>query len=266
MKTKIYLIIMTVLFFSGSLFSQNENEVVDGRIKLKDFSDTKVTLQYELPAGNFPNIPYQVTFNVKTTSEEFKVLVGLSGDHGDNVRPGDNLTLTWNFTEEGFVKSDVKDSEMTITGKRSVPPLNTSPSPITTSQGKQKKIKLPSVVVPSSIIAVGAGIFSFGISQELKAKDDYAFYKENVLAGSLVDNITITDELRTQYLDDAKSKRKQGITAMTIGGLASAAGAYLLIKKLEERNEVKKGFSFQPDIRIQNNTSTSVGGKVVFTF
>ena len=262
MKVKIYLILLVALFFSGNIFSQNKNEEVTGKITSRDFSDTKVTLKYELPVGDFSNIPYKVTFTVKTATEELNVLVGLKGDYGNNVRPGDNLSLTWNFTEEGFVKSDVKDSEMIITGTRSVPPIAITPQPITTKQ----KVKLPSVVLPSSVVAVGAGLFSYGILQELEAQDDYTFYKENVMSGTVVDNITITDELRTQYSDDAQNKRRKGITSMMAGGLVSAVGAYLLVKKVKARKETKRQLSFLPEIKFQNNASTSMGGKFVFNF
>ena len=273
MKAKIFLIIISFLFFSGNIFSQSKNEVVEATIKRTDFSDTKVTLKYELPAGNFPNTGYEVTLRVKLPNEEIDVQVGLGGDHGKNVMPSKNLSLIWNFTEEGFVKSDVKDAEMIITAKRTVTIVNVKPRPIS-----NKKIKLPSVALPSGMIAAGVGIIGLGISQELKAQDDYAFYKENVLAGEVVqvaneidgvevlEDLIITDEVRQEYYDDAKSKRGVGIVLMTLGGLTSAAGTYFLKKKLNERKKIKKGFSFQPDVQFNNNTSTSVGGKVVFTF
>ena len=264
MKIKILLTLLTILIFSGNIFSQDKKEVVNGKIKQTDFSDTKVTLKYELPSGDFPNIPYKVSFKVKTESEEINVLVGLSGDHGDNIRPSENLSLTWNFTEEGFVKSDIKDSEMSITGTRTVPPVNITPTSV--NLRNQKKVKLPSMIMPSSIVAVGIGVFGYGVSQELKAQDDYDFYKENTMAEEVVNNITITDALRTQYFEDAKSKRKQGIAAMAVGGLVSAAGVYLLMKKITARKEAKKRLSFQPDIKINNNASTSFGGRIVFRF
>jgi len=269
MKANIILTLIILIFFSGNLFSQDKNETVEGKVTRVDFSDTKVTINYELPAGDFPNIPYNVSLNIKTGEEDINVLVGLSGDYGKTVRPSNNLSLTWNFTEEGFVKSDFKDSEINIKGNRKVPKVNVSSQPIAANFGKKKKVKLPSVVVPSSVIAVGAGIFSFGISQELSAQDDYDFYKENrnfenENPGTLIleEKIAMSD----QYLEDAKSKRKTGVSSMVVGSLVAVGGVYLLMRKMKARTEAKKRLSFQPDVQFQNNISTSVGMKLAFRF
>jgi len=241
MKAKIFLICISFLFFSGNIFSQNKNEVANGKIKKSDFSDTKVMLKYELPAGDFPNIGYEVTFKIKLPNEELNVQVGLNGDFGENVLPSKNLFLIWNFTEEGFVKSDVKDAEMIITGKRSVPTVVPKDKHI----GTTPNVKLPSVVLPSATIVAGIGILGLGISRELKAKDDYAFYKENVLAGEVIPII---------------EKDENGLDTIVSNIIITDR------KKLHKRREMQKGFSFQPEIKFYNNVSTSVGGKIVFTF